>query len=523
MKSATTNGREAAVGNTMGLNEAFGLAVRHWREGNRAEAEHICRRIHAARPGHQGVRHLKMALEHGVRGLVFTALGLSDPELYSIGDFSYGVPSVFPHNQPHEPARLSIGNFCTIGHNVEIILGAYHRQDTYTIYPFSAPHFGTLFSSTQAITDYSTTKGGVSIGHDVWIGAGSKIMSGVTIGTGAVIGAGSVVSRDVGPYEIWTGNPAQCRRRRFDESVSDRLLTLRWWDWPKDIIERHARDIMRGTPEALYALEGGRDAWHALLRKEVSAPFEMLRGRTGVLRVRRSRQWQRGRPAWVVLHGSLGSIGTVQGIETHLSNSNLLFVDLPGCGNSTAPAEMSVDGFADELLPALLATMPEGFGVIGASFGGSVGLAISRRTTQCKALVLLDTPFSAAKLWHNHAFLRGAISGRPDDRYLRSFALDIYGVTPTASVERDYWQLLEGVQAPVLVVTGDVPMLPPRSTPPMPCCLDEEDLARLRSAGCRVERVKGGHDLINKNPVAVAALVQSMGTVVAQTLGETAP
>lgn len=515
MTSSTKGGQGTAGGQTMGLNEAFGLAVRHWREGKRAEADHISRQIHAARPAHQGARHLNMALEHGVRGLVFTAMGLSDPELYSIGDFSYGVPSVFPHNQPHEPARLTIGNFCTIGHDVEIILGAYHRQDTYTIYPFSAPHFGTLFSSTQAIADYSSTKGGVSIGHDVWIGAGAKIMSGVTIGTGAVIGAGSVVSRDVGPYEIWAGNPAQFRRRRFDKSVSERLLALRWWDWPKDIIERHARDIMRGTPEALAALEQGRDAWHARLGKAIGAPFEMLQGRTGLLRARRSAEWREGRATWVVLHGSLGNIATVQGIEKHLPDANLLFVDLPGCGSSTAPSEMSVDGFADELLPALIAAVPSGFGVIGASFGGSVGLAIARRTAQCKAVVLLDTPMSAAKLWHNHAFLRGAISGRPDDRYLRSFALDIYGVTPTAAMEREYWHLLEGVAQPVLVVTGDVPMQPPRKMPPVPCCLDEDDLTRLRSLGCRVERVKGGHDLINDNPAAVAALVRAVEAVAA--------
>ena len=515
MTSSTKGGQGAAGGQRIGLNEAFELAVRHWREGKRAEAAHINGQILGARPGHQGARHLKMTLEHGVQGLAFTALRLSDPELYSIGDYSYGTPSVFPHNQPHEPAHLSIGNFCTIGHEVEIILGAYHRQDTYTIYPFSAPHFGTLFSSTRQITDYSTTKGGVSIGHDVWIGAGSKIMAGVTIGTGAVIGAGSIVTRDVGAYEIWAGNPAQFRRRRFTQEVADRLMALRWWDWPKDIIERHARDIMRGTREALDALAQGHDAWLAGLRKGVTAPFEMLQGRSGLLRARRSANWCEGRPTWVVLHGSLGNIATVQGIEQHLSDMNLLFVDLPGCGGSTAPADMSVDGFADELLPALLAAVPGGFGVLGASFGGSVALAIARRTSRSTSVVLLDTPFSAAKLWHNHAFLRGAIASRPDDRYLRSFALEIYGVTPTAAVEREYWHLLDGVAAPVLVVSGDVPMLPQRKMPPVPCCLDEADLAQLRGLGCRIERVKGGHDLINDNPAAVAALVRSAETVMA--------
>jgi len=49
---------------------------------------------------------------------------------------------------------------------------------------------------------------GVTIGDDVWIGAGAIVLPGVTIGDGAVIGAGSVVTRAVGSYEIWVGNPA---------------------------------------------------------------------------------------------------------------------------------------------------------------------------------------------------------------------------------------------------------------------------------------------------------------------------
>lgn len=49
----------------------------------------------------------------------------------------------------------------------------------------------------------------LSIAEDVWIGAASTIMPGVTIQKGAVIGANSVVTKDVGPYEIWAGVPAK--------------------------------------------------------------------------------------------------------------------------------------------------------------------------------------------------------------------------------------------------------------------------------------------------------------------------
>jgi maltose O-acetyltransferase len=53
----------------------------------------------------------------------------------------------------------------------------------------------------------------VRIGSDVWIGGGAIILPGVTIGEGAIIGAGSVVTRDVGPGETATGNPARVRSR----------------------------------------------------------------------------------------------------------------------------------------------------------------------------------------------------------------------------------------------------------------------------------------------------------------------
>jgi maltose O-acetyltransferase len=53
----------------------------------------------------------------------------------------------------------------------------------------------------------------VRIGSDVWIGGGAIILPGVSIGDGAVVGAGSVVTRDVGPGQIVTGNPARVRSR----------------------------------------------------------------------------------------------------------------------------------------------------------------------------------------------------------------------------------------------------------------------------------------------------------------------
>ena len=52
----------------------------------------------------------------------------------------------------------------------------------------------------------------VTIGDDVWIGAGAIILPGVAIGNKAVIGAGSVVTKDVPESCVVAGNPARIIR-----------------------------------------------------------------------------------------------------------------------------------------------------------------------------------------------------------------------------------------------------------------------------------------------------------------------
>lgn len=55
---------------------------------------------------------------------------------------------------------------------------------------------------------------GLTVGDDVWIGAGASIMPGVTVGSGAVVASGSVVMRNVPRYSIVAGAPAQVVAKR---------------------------------------------------------------------------------------------------------------------------------------------------------------------------------------------------------------------------------------------------------------------------------------------------------------------
>jgi acetyltransferase-like isoleucine patch superfamily enzyme len=59
-----------------------------------------------------------------------------------------------------------------------------------------------------------TTKGGIVISDEAWLGFGTIVLNGVTIGKGAAIGAGSVVISDIPDNAIAVGNPARVVKMR---------------------------------------------------------------------------------------------------------------------------------------------------------------------------------------------------------------------------------------------------------------------------------------------------------------------
>ena len=69
----------------------------------------------------------------------------------------------------------------------------------------------------------------VHIGKNVFIGSRCYIGPGVTIGDGAVIANNTLITRDVGPLEIWMGAPARCighRTKNVPASTLQRLEQL---------------------------------------------------------------------------------------------------------------------------------------------------------------------------------------------------------------------------------------------------------------------------------------------------------
>ena len=151
-----------------------------------------------------------------------------------MGAFSYAVSGFF--------LGCRIGRYCSFGEDVQI---GRHPHPMHWV--STSPLF---YQSMENVLDQPVPrghslvpsqdfpKGGppvtakiTRIGHDVWIGHGVFILPGVTIGTGAVIAAMSVVTKDVPPYALVAGSPAQVKRFRFPKVRIARLLASRWWQF----------------------------------------------------------------------------------------------------------------------------------------------------------------------------------------------------------------------------------------------------------------------------------------------------
>lgn len=157
------------------------------------------------------------------------AVNSFDITCVSVGNATYGGIKVFSSAPIN---RLEIGSYCSIAPEVAFILNNEHRIDSISSYPFKVKLLGEASSE-------ATSKGGIVVGDDVWIGARATILDGVTIGQGAVVAAGAVVTKDVPPYSIVGGVPARVIKSRFDSETAAMLSMIDFDKLTKEFISSH--------------------------------------------------------------------------------------------------------------------------------------------------------------------------------------------------------------------------------------------------------------------------------------------
>lgn len=141
---------------------------------------------------------------------------------YLLRNVQLGDHSYFAMNA--HAANVTIGKFCSIGPNFCCGLGIHPTDGIST-----SPYF-----YQGKIEEHKP----ISIGNDVFIGANVTILDGVTIADGAVVAAGAVVTKDVPPYAIVGGVPAEVKKYRFDAPTIAKLLEKQWWHAPAEEIEK---------------------------------------------------------------------------------------------------------------------------------------------------------------------------------------------------------------------------------------------------------------------------------------------
>src|ERR1700686_2193170 len=164
----------------------------------------------------------------------------------TMGNYSYVAKDA-------QIAYATIGKFCSIAAMTRINPGNHPMQRA------SQAHFSyrasAYFPGESDETEFFEWRRGhrVHIGHDVWIGHGAIVLPGRSVGTGAVVAAGAIVTKDVPAYTIVAGNPARTIKRRFPETVTNRLAELAWWDWDREALRKALPEFRKLSVEDFLA------------------------------------------------------------------------------------------------------------------------------------------------------------------------------------------------------------------------------------------------------------------------------
>jgi acetyltransferase-like isoleucine patch superfamily enzyme len=116
-------------------------------------------------------------------------------------------------------SHINIGFNCEVFSSSRVEVGDYGLFAAYT-YVVGGGHDHSDLGA--VMIDQPRPSQGVTIGRNVWLGAGAKILDGVTLGANVVVGAGAVVNESLPDGVVAAGVPAKVIKRRDDLSAERR-------------------------------------------------------------------------------------------------------------------------------------------------------------------------------------------------------------------------------------------------------------------------------------------------------------
>ncbi len=112
---------------------------------------------------------------------------------------------------------IAIGDHGNFGFHCEIFSGSSVTVGRHGLFAAQAYLVGGGHEFEQeglAVIDQPRSSRGISLGDNVWVGAGAKVLDGVRIGSDAVVGANAVVNADLPDGAVAAGVPARVLRYR---------------------------------------------------------------------------------------------------------------------------------------------------------------------------------------------------------------------------------------------------------------------------------------------------------------------
>jgi acetyltransferase-like isoleucine patch superfamily enzyme len=112
---------------------------------------------------------------------------------------------------------IALGDHVNIGFNSEIFSGSsvtVGEHGLFAAYTYLVGGGHEFEDGARPVLEQPRVSRGITLGRNVWLGTGAKVLDGVAIGSDVVVGANAVVTSDLPDGAVAVGVPARVVRRR---------------------------------------------------------------------------------------------------------------------------------------------------------------------------------------------------------------------------------------------------------------------------------------------------------------------